>query len=304
MTKILDGYDVAQKIKSEIAPQIEAMGQPPKLAVVVCSEDPASQIYVQNKLAACAEVGIQSLLIKPFENPDPKNYVSLSRHGMKILLAQIESLNNDDSIDGIIIQLPLPEIIDQQKIFDQIDPLKDVDCFSPVNMGLLLQGRPRLVSCTPAGIQELLLRNNINFDGKKVTIINRSNIVGKPLQALLSQNNSRANATCVLCHDHTSPEMLKKECLSSDIIVVAVGIPNFLTPDMVPQGAVVVDVGINRLAGSNKIIGDVHPDVYPLTSAYTPVPRGIGPMTVAMLLRNTFMIRSHKNFFNKESQYV
>lgn len=290
MARILDGNALALQIKTEIKEQIRSLGKAPRLAVLLCSNDPASKIYVQKKVDACAEVGIDSFLIKPFGKMTIGEAAcdGIIDVPMKILLDRIDELNHDKSIDGILVQLPLPNILNQQEVFDRIHPLKDVDVFSPVNVGLLLQGRPRLVPCTPAGIQELLVRSDISTEGKKVAIINRSDIVGKPLQALLSQNNSRANATCTLCHDHTPPETLKEVCLSSDIIVVAVGIPNFLQPHMVSKGVVVIDVGINRLA-TKQIVGDVHPDVYPLTSAYTPVPGGVGPMTVAMLLKNTLI---------------
>lgn len=294
VARILDGNKVSAAIKEEVKREISFLQRSaPCLAVVLCSDDPASQLYIKKKQDACKEVGITSFLIKPFgesidgwENP------------LQHLLSTIEYLNNDASVDGILVQLPLPSRLAryQNFVFDSIDPRKDVDVFSPVNTGLLMQGRPRYVPCTPAGIQELLVRHNVRIDGKKVAIINRSDIVGKPLHALLSQNNSQANATCTLCHDHTPPELLKSVCLSSDIIIVAVGKPNFLTADLVPEGAVVVDVGINRLPDSKKIVGDVaYEEVAKKASWITPVPGGVGPCTVAMLLKNTLLAATPLN---------
>lgn len=304
--RILDGKAVAEEIRKEIKTEIQRRAQPtrwtggqkpPCLAVVLCGDDPASAVYVERKQQACAEVGILSYLIKPFEG-GIENWHNPQAH----LLSTIDYLNEDRSVDGILVQLPLPKInetgpfarrLDQHQVFDRIDPLKDVDVFNPTNVGLLLQGRPRYVPCTPAGIQQLLTRSGIEICGKKVCIINRSDVVGKPLHALLCQNNDEANATVTLCHDHTPPALLKEICLASDIIVVAVGKPKFLTADMVPQGAVVVDVGINRTEGSKKITGDV--DFIPVAakaSAITPVPGGVGPMTVTMLLYNT--LKAHR----------
>lgn len=311
--KLLDGSAVAAEIRAEIKDKIAArlVGQkgkygtsgqypPPVLAVVLASDDPASEVYVKRKREACDEVGITSFLIRPFEGGIEK-WSKRRDH----LLKTIDYLNEDSSVHGILVQLPLPKELDesgfpgvklppfQYEVFDRIDPLKDVDVFSPVNVGLLLQGRPRYVPCTPAGIQELLTRSGIEIKGKKVCIINRSDVVGKPLHALLIQNNEEANATVCVCHDHTPPQRLKEVCLRSDIIVVAVGIPGFLTADMVREGAVVVDVGINRLPDSKKIVGDV--DFGPVSqkaTAISPVPGGVGPMTVTMLLRNTLMAQN------------
>lgn len=282
MAKLLDGKKIAQDIRNEIAHELINTKIPLCLAVVLCTNDPASKIYVDRKRKACEEVGITTFLIKPFQGGLDK-----WDHHTEHLLSTIEYLNNDPAVHGILVQLPLPFSINQHLIFDHINPLKDVDVFNPVNVGLLLQGRPRLIPCTPQGIQELLIRSNIPIAGKKVAIINRSDIVGKPLNALLIQDDgNRANATVTLCHDRTPPDTLKSICLSSDIIVVAVGIPNFLTEDMVHDKSVVVDVGINRIEGSNKIVGDVHPAVYDKVFAYSPVPNGVGPLTVCSLLKN------------------
>lgn len=283
MVQILDGVAIAKAIRSEIQQKISGrgpIGPKPCLAVVLCSDDPASEIYVNKKREACLEVGINSLLIRPFEG-GIENWFDPMGH----LLSTIEWLNEDRSVHGILVQLPLPSCLDQRTVFDNINPVKDVDVFSPTNVGLLLQGRPRFIPCTPQGIQELLTRSGVQIAGKQVAIINRSDIVGKPLGALLIQDHGEANATVVTCHDHTPPDRLKQVCLSSDIIVVAVGKPNFLTADMVPEGAVVVDVGINRV--DKKVVGDVHPDVHAKVAAYSPVPGGVGPCTVACLLKNT-----------------
>lgn len=288
--EILDGNAVAKEIRADLRVEIDkrrhpAVGhsiKPPCLAVVLCSDDPASQVYVRKKQEACAEVGITSFLVKPFEG-GVNNWFNPMGH----LLRTIEWLNDDDSVHGILVQLPLPVGFDQKLVFDRINPLKDVDVFSPENVGLLMQGRQRFVPCTPAGVQELLSRHGISLDGKHVTIINRSDIVGKPLHALLSQDGSAANATCTLCHDHTLPWMLKEMCLRSQIVIVAVGKPGFLTADMVCDKAVVVDVGINRLE-NGKLVGDCDYEAVRDKAAWiTPVPGGVGPMTVAMLLRNT-----------------
>lgn len=299
---LLDGNKLSEQIRAEIKQEIDSrkingrchasphcwgVKPVPCLAVILCSEDPASEVYVRRKQEACKAVGINSFLIRPFEAGLDK-WSNPQAH----LIDLIRWANKDDSVQGILVQLPLPKGLCKYKVFDAISPLKDVDVFSPENTGLLLQGRPRFVPCTPAGIQELLSRNNIQMDGKRVCIINRSDIVGKPLKAMLVQNSP--NATVTVCHgprhegDNEASEIIKEVCLKSDIIVVAVGKPGFLTADMVPEGAVVVDVGINRVEGSKKIVGDVdYERVLPKVSAITPVPGGVGPMTVTMLLRNT-----------------
>jgi|SaaInlV_100m_DNA_2_1039680.scaffolds.fasta_scaffold19337_2 methylenetetrahydrofolate dehydrogenase (NADP+)/methenyltetrahydrofolate cyclohydrolase len=286
MTKILDGKKAASEIKEEIKEEVDsylyAKKTPPCLAVVLCTNDSASKIYVKKKQQACEECGITSFLIEPFEGGIEKWH-----NPKKHLLSTVEYLNKNSSINGILVQLPLPDFISAHEVFDKIDHLKDVDVFSPTNVGLLSQGRPRLVPCTPQGVQELLIRNNIEIKGKKVAVINRSDIVGKPLSSLLVQDDgTKANATVFMCHDNTSPEHLKEVCLNSDIIVVAVGKIDFLTPDMVREGSIVIDVGINRIPETGKITGDVHHDVYPKTYAYSPVPGGCGPMTVACLMKN------------------
>lgn len=282
-TQILNGNNIAAQIRREMKIALSSRQlTPPTLAVLLCSEDPASKIYVRKKAEACAEVGINSFLVCPFENgiqnwSDPKER----------LLKTIGRLNSDTNVHGILVQLPLPKELNlsYHDVFDHIDPLKDVDVLNPINTGLLLQGRPRFIPCTPHGIQELLTRSGVEIEGKKVAIINRSDIVGKPLQALLIQDRKEANATVTICHDRTPPQRLQDVCQSADIIVVAVGKKNFLTANMVNKNSVVVDVGINRIDG--KLVGDVHPDVYGIVAAYSPVPGGVGPMTVTMLLHNT-----------------
>lgn len=284
MVQILDGNAIAATIRSEIKSEIsERSRTAPCLAVVLCSNDPASEVYVRKKQEACAEVGINSFLIKPFQG-GIENWFDPMGH----LISTIRWLNEDHSVHGILVQLPLPKPLETPRVFDAINPLKDVDVFSPTNVGLLLQGRPRFVPCTPQGIQELLTRSGVRIAGKQVAIINRSDIVGKPLSALLVQDHGEANATVVTCHDQTPPERLKQVCLSSDIIVVAVGKAGFLTADMVPDGAVVVDVGINRIG--KKIVGDADFEAVSQKASWiSPVPGGVGPMTVTMLLRNTLM---------------
>ena len=289
MAKILDGIAVSKKLREKLKYRLDEwypeLYKRPQicLAVILCSDDPASEVYVRHKQRACEEVGITSVLLKPFEG-GIKNYSNPQAH----LMGMIDWLNEDPNIHGILVQLPLPTLdINQQAVFDRINPLKDVDVFNPTNVGLLMQGRPRFVPCTPHAVQELLHHSGYDLDGKSVCIINRSDIVGKPLSALLVHDGIKANATVKVCHDHTPPEVLANECKNSDVIVVAVGKQNFLTPDMVGEHSIVVDVGINRIKGSKKICGDCHEGIYDIVQAYSPVPGGVGPVTVTMLLHNT-----------------
>lgn len=295
MATILDGNAVAKKLREKITKRIASLtapcdgsychrGQqePPCLAVVLCSNDPASQLYVAKKQQACAEVGITSLLIEPFQGGIEKY-----AHKIDHLLNTIEWLNNDKSVHGILVQLPLPDGLNPTQVFDKINPLKDVDVFNPVNVGLLLQGRPRFIPCTPHAVQELLWHSGIELEGKSVAIVNRSDIVGKPLSALLMQDDgTKTNATVTVCHDKTPPKRLRHVCREADIVVVAVGKPNFLTADMVDSHSIVVDVGINRISDGKRICGDCELAVYEKVSAYSPVPNGVGPVTVTMLLHN------------------
>jgi methylenetetrahydrofolate dehydrogenase (NADP+)/methenyltetrahydrofolate cyclohydrolase len=241
--------------------------------VVLVGNNEASTIYVKKKLEACKSVGIECVI---------HHYVATEEEKV---LDRIKTLNKYSSCNGILVQLPLPIGFDNNRIFDMIDPLKDVDVFHPENVGLLVQNRPRFLPPTPHAVREIV-KSVTNLVGKHVVVINRSNIVGKPLSSMLIQDNGEyANATVTVCHDKTSPAQLKAICLTADIIVVAVGIPNFLTPDMVNENQIIVDVGINRL--ENKIVGDVHPFVAEHVAYITPVPGGVGPVTVAMLLYNT-----------------
>jgi methylenetetrahydrofolate dehydrogenase (NADP+) / methenyltetrahydrofolate cyclohydrolase len=278
--KILDGRKIADVIEREIAEEIKTLPKKPGLAFLLIGDNSASNTYVKAKEKACARVGIRSLV---------------QRHSATIaasdLVKEIDKLNRDPAIHGILVQLPLPPHIDPTLILSAIDPAKDVDGFHPVNAGKLLLGlEGGFVPCTPAGIQELLTRSRVEIEGKHVVIVGRSNIVGKPLSALLSQKKPHANATVTLAHSRS--HNLKELTLSADILIAAIGKPHFITHHMVKPGAVVVDVGINRLP-SGKLAGDVaFEEVHKIASAITPVPGGIGPMTIALLLRNT--LRAYK----------
>lgn len=281
---ILDGKATAAQIRQEISVEvgdwIRAGNSLPTLAAVLVGEDAASQVYVRNKETACARIGMRSKLIrKP---------ATTTTQEMLGLLAE---LNADSSVNGILVQLPLPPRMDTQAILDAVDPLKDVDAFAPVNVGLLVQGRPRFLPCTPHGVLQILARYQCKTAGKHVVVVGRSDIVGKPLANMLIQRDvglgpEFANATVTICHSQSSE--LAAITRSADILVAAVGRPKLITADMVKPGAVVIDVGINRVA--EGLVGDV--DYGPLTavaSAITPVPGGIGPLTIAMLLRNTLI---------------
>ncbi|MBU4524502.1 MAG: bifunctional methylenetetrahydrofolate dehydrogenase/methenyltetrahydrofolate cyclohydrolase FolD [Desulfomicrobium sp.] len=270
---IIDGKKTAATIRQELKDQVAALtarhGRAPGLAVILVGGDPASQVYVRNKERACEDVGIIS---KGFRLPDD------------IPQAQLEDtimyLNSDPAIDGLLLQLPLPKGLDSQRCLDLISPSKDVDGFHPVNMGRLALGLPCLRSCTPAGIMTLLERHGIEVAGKKAVVIGRSNIVGKPLALMLLQKN----ATVTVCHSRT--QNIAEEVRSADIILAAVGIPRFVTRDMVKPGAVVIDVGINRTEAG--LVGDCDFEgLRDVASAMTPVPGGVGPMTIAQLLVNT-----------------
>lgn len=281
MTKIINGTAIASEIRLEIKQKIIEIGKNPTLAIITTNDDPASEIYVNHKIKACLEVGINVVEKKALS----KNH----------LIEIIKDLNKDDFIDAYILQLPLPNGWNPCEFFNLFDPRKDVDVFHPENVGLLVQGNPRFKPCTPHGIQIMLHKSGIKVLGKKIVIINRSNVVGKPLSSMLIQEcDDYANATVTVCHDKTPPKLLKKITKTADIIIVAVGKPNFLTEDMVKKNAVVVDVGISRLDG--KIVGDVDfENVKNKASAITPVPGGVGPMTVAMLLNNVLVAFLNKN---------
>lgn len=272
MAQIIDGKKISQEIKDELREKVASLkeeGKEAALAVIQVGNDPASGVYVGNKKKACAYIGIRSL---SYELPEETTEEEL--------LALIEKLNGDASVNGILVQLPLPSHIDEDKVIRTISPKKDVDGFHPENVGKLVIGEPGFVSCTPAGIIQLLKRSGIEIAGKNCVVIGRSNIVGKPMALLML----RENATVTIAHSRTQD--LKEICKRADILIVAIGKPRFITADYVKEGAVVIDVGIHRNE-NNKLCGDVaYDEVMPHTSAITPVPGGVGPMTIAMLMNN------------------
>ncbi len=282
MAKLLDGRRIRDIILGELTARVEALNWPPGLAVVLAGDDPASAIYVRNKVAACHQLGIYS------EQHSPPSSVTTAD-----LLALIASLNNRPEIDGILVQMPLPKQVDAHKVLSAVLPDKDVDGFHPVNVGNLVAGIRGPKPCTPSGIVELLKRYDIPMRGKRAVVVGRSNIVGKPMAMLLLQED----ATVTICHSRT--EDLAEECRRADILIAALGRPAFLTREYLRPGAVVVDVGINRIDPEQQklifgdrparaLVGDVDPiDVEELASAYTPVPGGVGPLTIAMLMANT-----------------
>lgn len=280
--KILDGKSMAQRIRAEIAEQVAALRQEkgviPKLVAVLVGDDPASQVYVRSKGRACEKAGIDS---ETHQLPEATTENEL--------LDLVARLNADDSVNGILIQLPLPSQINEQRVLDAVDPSKDVDAFHPENVGRMSQGRPRFLPCTPHGVQQLLHRYEIPTAGKHVVVIGRSEIVGKPLCSMLAQKDSgmgpsAANATVTICHSRTQdlPSITK----TADILIAAIGRAKLVTADMVKPGAVVVDVGINRT--EEGLVGDVDfEQVAEVASYITPVPGGVGPLTIAMVLQNT-----------------
>jgi len=294
MARILDGAAIAAAIKEEVAEEVRALagqGIRPGLAAVLVGHVPASEIYVRSKVQTCADLGLYSELITPADTVTTGEMLDLVR-----------SLNNRDEIDGILIQLPLPAQVDTKALLDAVDPAKDVDGFHPVNAGRLQAGRPALAPCTPAGVIEILKRSGIPISGQHAVVVGRSDIVGKPAAMLLLHQN----ATVTICHSKTRD--LGAVTREADILVAAIGRPGFITQEMVKPGATVVDVGINRItdqaeferyfAGNAKreaafakrgttIVGDVHPRAFELAGAYTPVPGGVGPLTIAMLMANT-----------------
>nr|WP_294494369.1 bifunctional methylenetetrahydrofolate dehydrogenase/methenyltetrahydrofolate cyclohydrolase FolD [uncultured Mediterraneibacter sp.] len=272
MSQLIDGKQISKQIKDELKEEVEklgALGQKACLAVVQVGDDPASAVYVNNKKKACAYIGIES---RSFELPEKTTEEEL--------VSLVEQLNRDDSVNGILVQLPLPDHIDEDRIIRSISPEKDVDGFHPVSVGRLWIGEDGFLSCTPAGIIQLLKRSGIGIEGKECVIIGRSNIVGKPMAALLL----RENGTVTVAHSRT--ENLKEVAKRADILIVAIGKRRFITSDYVKEGAVVIDVGMHR-DENNRLCGDVDfADVEPHTSAITPVPGGVGPMTIAMLMNN------------------
>ena len=274
---LIDGKAIAKQIQGEIAARVEESvrrtGTRPGLAAVLVGDDPASAVYVRNKQRACDRVGIYSVLHQlPSETSE------------KDLRAILDQLNADAQIHGILVQSPLPDHLPERDVLDCVDPRKDVDGLHPENLGRLMQGRPRYVSCTPAGIQQLLLRSGVAVEGAHVVVVGRSELVGKPLAALLMQKSAGANATVTVCHSRSKD--IAALTRAADVVVVAIGKPRFLTADMVRPGAVVIDVGINR--EGDRLVGDVDFEaVREIAGLITPVPGGVGPMTVTMLLQNT-----------------
>jgi methylenetetrahydrofolate dehydrogenase (NADP+)/methenyltetrahydrofolate cyclohydrolase len=290
--QILDGKKAAQAIKDELkieTAQLANEGKKiPHLAAILVGTNGASETYVASKVKSCEEVGFKSTLIR-FEETVTENK----------LLEEIEKLNSDPDMDGILVQLPLPKHISEEKVINTIDPDKDVDGFHPTNVGKMVQGFPAFIPATPYGIMLMLEHYKIETKGKHAVVIGRSNIVGRPMSILLSSNKNPGNCTVTICHSQT--KNLKDICLQADIIVAALGKPEFLTADMVKEGVVVVDVGITRVADASKksgyaLKGDVHFEtVAPKSSWITPVPGGVGPMTIAALLKNTFRSCTMKN---------
>ena len=282
-TIIIDGKAIAAEIRAEAREQATALkskGIEPCLAAVLVGDNPASKAYIGTKRRACEEVGVKSVLHTPSADISEGN-----------LLALIDDLNNDDTVHGILVQLPLPNHIDEDRVIERISPTKDVDGFHPANVGKLVIGLDTLKPCTPAGIPELIVRSGLEVSGKHVVIVGRSNIVGKPAMNILVQKAANANATVTVCHSGT-PDLPAITKLG-DILVAAIGRPEYVTADMVKPGATVIDVGINRVEDDTKprgyrLVGDVDfESVKEVAGAITPVPGGVGPMTVAMLMVNT-----------------
>ena len=292
--QLIDGKATAAQIKAEIAEEVKKMvaegGKQPHLAAVLVGHDGGSETYVKNKVIACEQCGFKSSLIR-FEDDVTE----------RELLSCVHQLNSDEDIDGFIVQLPLPKHIDEQKIIEAIDPKKDVDGFHPENVGRMAIGLPCFISATPLGILTLLQRYGIETSGKKCVILGRSNIVGKPMAQLMMQKQY-GDATVTVCHSHS--QNLKEECRQADIIIAAIGRPDFVTADMVKPGAVVIDVGTTRVPDATRksgfrLNGDVKFDeVAPLCSFITPVPGGVGPMTICSLMKNTLL--AGKNTVNSK----
>ncbi len=281
--QLIDGKATAAAIKKEIASEVEDIvskgGKRPHLAAILVGHDGGSETYVKNKVLACEACGFKSTLLR-FEDDITEDF----------LLSQVEKLNNDNDVDGFIVQLPLPKHISEQKVIEAIDYRKDVDGFHPINVGRMSIGLPCYVSATPLGIVTLLKRYGIETSGKKCVVLGRSNIVGKPMAQLMMQKQY-GDSTVTVCHSHSAT--LKEECRQADIIIAAIGRPNFVTADMVKPGAVIIDVGTTRVPDATRksgfrLNGDVDFDnVAPLCSYITPVPGGVGPMTICSLMKNT-----------------
>ncbi|MFT4660514.1 MAG: methylenetetrahydrofolate dehydrogenase (NADP+)/methenyltetrahydrofolate cyclohydrolase [Patiriisocius sp.] len=281
---LLDGKETSNLVKDEIAEKVKVIlnsgGKKPHLAAILVGEDGASRTYVNAKVKACERVGFESTLVRLSAETSQEE-----------LLSEVQKLNNNDSIDGFIVQLPLPKHINEQAVIEAVDPKKDVDGFHPVNVGRMALGLPCFLPATPYGIMQMLERYKVETSGKDCVVIGRSHIVGSPMSILLAQNNYPGNCTVTLTHSRT--QNLKEICANADIIVVALGKPKFLTADMVKEGAVIVDVGITRVdaldtVSGYRLFGDVDfENVAPKCSFITPVPGGVGPMTIVSLLKNT-----------------
>lgn len=289
--QIIDGKATAEAIKAEIAEEVRQIvsngGRAPHLAAILVGHDGGSETYVKNKVLACERCGFESTLIRFEEDVTEEE-----------LLQCVDKFNKDESVDGFIVQLPLPKHIDEQKVIEAIDYRKDVDGFNPINVGRMSIGLPCFISATPLGIITLLKRYGINTSGKKCVVLGRSNIVGKPMAQLMMQKQF-GDATVTVCHSHTKD--IKKECLEADIIIAAIGKPNVLTGDMVKEGAVIVDVGTTRVPDATRksgfrLNGDVkYDEVAPKSSFITPVPGGVGPMTICSLMKNTLQAYKTKS---------
>lgn len=289
--QIIDGKATAEAIKAEIAEEVRQIvsngGRAPHLAAILVGHDGGSETYVKNKVLACERCGFESTLVRFEEDVTEEE-----------LLQCVDKFNKDESVDGFIVQLPLPKHIDEQKVIEAIDYRKDVDGFNPINVGRMSIGLPCFISATPLGIITLLKRYGINTSGKKCVVLGRSNIVGKPMAQLMMQKQF-GDATVTVCHSHT--KAIKKECLEADIIIAAIGKPNFLTGDMVKEGAVIVDVGTTRVPDATRksgfrLNGDVkYDEVAPKSSFITPVPGGVGPMTICSLMKNTLQAYKTKS---------
>ncbi|MBP3233005.1 MAG: bifunctional methylenetetrahydrofolate dehydrogenase/methenyltetrahydrofolate cyclohydrolase FolD [Eubacterium sp.] len=275
MAEIIDGKKISTELKDEVKEKVTALkekGIDVTLAVILVGNDPASTVYVGNKKKACEYTGIIS---KSFELPEETTEEEL--------LKLIDELNKDEAVNGILVQLPLPKHIDEDKVIRSINPDKDVDGFHPESVGRLSIGAPGFVSCTPAGIIHLLKRSNTKLDGANVVVVGRSNIVGKPMAMLLL----RENATVTICHSHT--QNLKEVCKKADVLVVAIGQPKFIDAEYIKKGATVIDVGIHRIDGTKKLCGDVdYESAEKVAGKITPVPGGVGPMTIASLINNCY----------------
>ncbi|MBQ8781038.1 MAG: bifunctional methylenetetrahydrofolate dehydrogenase/methenyltetrahydrofolate cyclohydrolase FolD [Oscillospiraceae bacterium] len=281
MAQIIDGKAISANVKEQVRAEVEQLkekGIEVGLAVVIVGDNPASRVYVNNKKKACAEVGFTSY-----------EYALPQETTQEELLELVNKLNNDDKVNGILVQLPLPKQIDENAVINAIRPDKDVDAFHPANVGHIMIGDFSFLPCTPAGVMEMLAQSGIDVEGKECVVIGRSNIVGKPMAMLLLHKN----ATVTICHSRT--KNLAEVCRKADVLVAAVGRANFVTPDMIKEGAVVIDVGMNRLE-NGKLCGDVDYNAcFEKASYITPVPGGVGPMTIAMLMKNTLTSAKIKN---------